>query len=133
MSDLAGQPVYASGLIDNNGQIEKYARVFNSDGMGDDFHFAVDPWIITSFSKHDTIPPKGFKDVYFGVPNTASKEIDISVKLRYRQADQKIAEKLLSAVPDDINLKETYGIDKVPTLPIVVMVYVSKKFDYSKH
>jgi hypothetical protein len=44
------------------------------------------------------------------------------VKLRYRQADQKVAEALLGAVPKDMNLKAVYGLDKVPQLPIVDMV-----------
>ena len=35
-----------------------------------------------------------------------AKKITIEVKLRYRQADQKVAESLLAAVPKDINLKE---------------------------
>jgi hypothetical protein len=35
--------------------------------MGKDLHFAVDPWVVTSFSRHDTIPPKGYKDVFYGL------------------------------------------------------------------
>jgi len=41
---------------------------------------------------------------------------------RYRQAAQKVAEALLAAVSKDINLKEIYGLDNVPQLPVVDMV-----------
>jgi VWFA-related protein len=35
---------------------------------------------------------------------------------------QKVAEALLAAVPKDIDLKGVYGLEKVPTLPVVDMV-----------
>ena len=120
-SDTSGKVVMSSGMIDGKGHLEPNTRIFNSDGMGDDFHFAVDPWVITAFSKHDTIPPKGHKDVYYGLGSTQG-DVTISVKLRYRQADQKIAEKLLAAVPEDMDLNEIYGLTEVPELPVVDMV-----------
>jgi len=120
-SDTSGKVLMSSGMIDGKGHLEPNTRIFNSDGMGDDFHFAVDPWVITAFSKHDTIPPKGHKDVYYGLGSTQG-DVTISVKLRYRQADQKIAEKLLAAVPEDMDLNEIYGLTEVPELPVVDMV-----------
>jgi hypothetical protein len=48
--------------------------------------------------------------------------VTVEARLRYRQADQKVAEKLLAAVPSDIDLAKTYGITAVPQLPIVDMV-----------
>jgi hypothetical protein len=103
-------------------------RTFMSDGMGKDFHFAVDPWIVTSFSRHETIPPRGYKDVYFGMPVLKKKQkMQIEVKLRYRQAEQEVAEALLAAVPADIDLVATYGLKKVPALPVVDMVVKKTK------
>ncbi|MBT0665050.1 cytochrome c family protein [Geobacter pelophilus] len=121
--DEKGNIVLQSGSIKADGALPENTRLFNSDGMGSNFHFAVDPWVVTSFSRHDTIPPKGSRIVYYGLPyNLATKNIALEVKLRYRQADQKVAESLLSAVPKDINLKEIYGLDTIPPLPVVDMV-----------
>ncbi len=121
--DEAGNQLLSSGRIDDKGHLEPNTRNFNSDGMGDNFHFAIDPWVVTAFSRHDTIPPKGYKDVYYGIaPGKNGKKVTVKARLRFRQADQKIAEKLLAAVPEDIDLKETYGLDKVPEVPVVDMV-----------
>jgi hypothetical protein len=119
--DASGQIILSSGRIDDKGHIEPHARIFNSDGMGDDFHFSLDPWIITAFSRHDTIPPKGHKDVYFGIAANEG-DVTITARLRYRQADQKIAEKLLGAVPEDMDLNTIYGLTEVPELPVVDML-----------
>lgn len=131
--DEKGRIIMESGALDKNGSLPENTRSFNSDGMGKDFHFAIDPWVVTSFSRHDTIPPKGYKDVYYGMNGIKSaKKISIEVKLRYRQADQKVAESLLAAVPKDINLKELYGLEKVPQLPVVDMVAEKKTFVVKK-
>lgn len=122
-----------TGDIGAKGQLPENVRVFNSDGMGNDFHFAVDPWVIVSFSRHETIPPRGYKDVYYGLQTPEGiKKINIEAKLRFRQADQKIAEALLGAVPESINIKETYGLSTVPTLPVVDMVVKQASFDTQK-
>jgi hypothetical protein len=115
--------IMTSGTLNSDGSLPENARVFNSDGMGNDFHFAIDPWVVTSFSRHDTIPPKGYKDVYYGiqVPEKV-KKVAVEVKLRFRQADQKVAETLLAAVPKDIDLERIYGLKAVPPLPVVDMV-----------
>ncbi|HVN23165.1 MAG TPA: cytochrome c family protein [Syntrophorhabdales bacterium] len=131
--DEKGKVIATSGTIDAKGHLVENTRVLNSDGMGKDFHFAVDPWVVTSFSRHDTIPPKGYKDVFYaiGVPR-GSKKITLDAKLRYRQADQGIAEALLASVPEDINLKEVYGLTAVPALPVVDMVVKQTSFSYIK-
>ncbi len=121
--DEQGGVLLSSGSVLPDGTLPEDARIFNSDGMGKDFHFSVDPWVITSFSRHETIPPRGYKDVYYGLtPPAGVKQVALEVKLRYRQADQKVAESLLAAVPKDMDLKTVYGLDKVPQLPIVDMV-----------
>ncbi|MDA8415307.1 MAG: cytochrome c family protein [Desulfobacteraceae bacterium] len=121
--DESGKVVMTSGSLNPDGSLPETARIFNSDGMGNDFHFAVDPWIITAFSKHETIPPRGYKDVFYGIHFPADmKKITLEVKLRFRQADQKVAEALLGAVPKDIDLEKIYGLKAVPALPVVDMV-----------
>jgi cytochrome c554/c'-like protein len=121
--DEQGKVLMTSGGLDGMGDLAANTRHFNSDGMGQDFHAAIDPWVVTSFSRHDTIPPKGYKEVTYGIhPPDGVKEVRIDARLRYRQADQHVAEALLAAVPLDINLNTVYGLEKVPLLPVVDMV-----------
>jgi len=121
--DESGKIVLQSGTLNPDGSLPENTRLFNSDGAGNDFHFSIDPWVVTSFSRHDTIPPKGYREVYYGLPRQVdAKQLRLEVKLRYRQADQKVAESLLSAVPKDIDLNAIYGLSKVPILPVVDMV-----------
>jgi hypothetical protein len=128
-----GKVLMSSGTVGADGRLPAGGRVFNSDGMGDDFHFAIDPWVVTAFSRHDTIPPRGYREVHYGVPAAAgAASLEVSVKLRYRQADQKVAEALLSAVPKDMNLKEIYGIEAVPPLPVVDMAERTASFPTSQ-
>ncbi|KAA0888333.1 cytochrome c family protein [Oryzomonas rubra] len=130
--DETGKTVMTSGEVRNDGTLPDNARLFNSDGMGENFHFAVDPWVITSFSRHDTIPPRGYKDVFYGIATLGmAKSLSIEVKLRYRQADQKVAEALLGAVPKDIDLKKIYDLKAVPPLPVVDMVVKQASFPTS--
>ncbi len=128
--DAGGNIVLSSGGFDSPGTLVPGTRIFNSEGMGKDFHFAVDPWIVTAFSRHDTIPPRGYKDVYFGV-SAAKKSgpVTVEARLRYRQADQKVAMKILDEVPEDINLEKIYGIKYVPALPIVEMAMKKASFN----
>lgn len=127
--DQAGRVLVTSGSVQADGSLPDNTRMFNSDGMGKDFHFAIDPWVVTAFSRHDTIPPKGYKDVYYGLKVPVEvKEVSLEVKLRFRQADQKVAEALLAAVPKDINLEQSYGLTKVPPLPVVDMATISGNF-----
>lgn len=127
--DDKGNMVVSSGQLDEQGHLAENTRLFNSDGMGTDFHFAIDPWIVTSFSRHETIPPRGYKDVYYGINvPAAAGNVTVEAKLRYRQADQGVAEKLLAAVPADMNLEAIYGIKEVPTLPVVDMVIKTASF-----
>ena len=120
--DQSGKVVMTSGKVDKKGKLPDNTRLFNSDGMGENLHFALDPWEIVSFSRHDTIPPKGYRDVYYGLAGTENGPYTIDVKLRFRQATQKVAEKLLSHVPDDMHLEAIYGIKEVPAVPIIDMV-----------
>jgi hypothetical protein len=133
VKDEKGNVIMTSGTIDSLGHLPENTRMCNSDGMGRDFHFAIDPWVVTSFSRHDTIPPRGYKDVYYGVSAPQGvKKVVLEAKLRYRQADQGVAEAILGAVPESINLKDIYGLTKVPTLPVVDMVVKQVSMDSAK-
>jgi hypothetical protein len=128
-SDQQGQVLLISGRPDDKGKLPANTRMFNSEGMGDDFHFAIDPWIVTSFSRHDTIPPRGYREVYYGItPPAASDKVTFTAKLRYRQADQEVAEAVLANVPEDIDLLEIYGLSEVPLLPILDLTSTEATF-----
>jgi hypothetical protein len=132
-TDDKGKVVFSSGTVQPDGSLPENARVFNSDGMGKDFHFAIDPWVVTAFSRHDTIPPRGYKEVFYGMTLPKGvKAVQVEAKLRYRQAEQKVAEALLAAVPKDIDLKATYGLEKVPDLPVVDMAVKTVKVAASR-
>ena len=120
--DAKGNVLMTTGTVDAEGTLPDNIRMFNSEGQDDRFHFAIDPWKVQSFSRHDTIPPKGFKDVYYGLTAEKNRPIYVEAKLRYRQAEQKVAEKLLGLVPGDIHLDAIYGIKEVPILPVIDMV-----------
>ncbi len=131
--EASGAVLSSSGGLQVTGSLDPEARMFNSEGMGTDFHFAIDPWDVTAFSRHDTIPPRGYKDVWFGVsPPKKPGMVTVEAKLRYRQADQKVAQKLLHQVPEDISLEKVYGITAVPALPVVDMAVKTASFKSSK-
>lgn len=126
--DQDGKMIMTTGTVNANGALPSEARLFNADGMGKGFHFAIDPWEVVSFSRQDTIPPKGYKDVYYGVSAPQTKgTLVVDIKLRYRQAEQEVAHALLGAVPKDIDLAAIYGLTEMPDLPIVDMVSKSLK------
>jgi len=54
--------------------------------------------------------------------------ITVEARLLYRQADQKVAGKLLHAVPEDIDLEKTYGINSEVVVPIVEMTRIKASF-----
>ena len=110
-----------TGTVDAKGKLPENIRMFNSHVQDKDFKFTINPWEAESFSKNDTIPPKGYKDVYYGLSNPKGEPITVKAILRYRQADQAVAEKLLGMVPEEIDLEAVYGIKKVPVLPIIDM------------
>lgn len=123
VKDQSGKVVMTSGTVGKNGSLPEEARLFNTDGMDNGFHLRVNPWEIIAFSRNDTIPPKGYKDVYYGLSAPKAKgPLSVEVKLRYRQAEQEIAHALLGAVPADIDLAATYGLTKMPDMPVIDMV-----------
>jgi hypothetical protein len=127
--DAGGNIVLDSGGPDKAGSLVQNTRMLNSDGMGRDFHFAIDPWVVTAFSRHDTIPPRGYKDAWFGVsPVRKQGSVAVEARLLYRQADQKVAAKLLHAVPEDIDLEKTYGINAEVAVPIIEMTRTKASF-----
>lgn len=122
ITDSKGNVLLKSGFLNEKGELDPKTYNFNSDGMNSDMKFAVDPWEVVSFSRHDTIPPKGYRDVYYTLINESKdQEIKFSAKLRFRQASQAVVAKLLSNQPKGVDLEKIYGLKEVPTVPVVDM------------
>ena len=126
-TDEKGNVEIRSGFIHKSGpkkgSLDENTYIFNSDGMNKHMQFALDPWEIVTFSRHDVIPPKGYRDVYYTtMGDHRTHKVTFRAKLRWRTADQKVAEKLLTNQPKGFDLKEIYGLTEVPELPVVDMV-----------
>lgn len=132
-TDETGKEVLKSGFVKEDGELDDNTYMFNSDGMNHKMEFAADPWEIISFSRHDIIPPKGYKDVYYSTLSDLRKhDITFHIRLRWRVASQKIAEKLFKNLPKGFDIKEIYGLDKVPN-PLPVVDMVDKTVTFSTH
>ncbi|MGR0482424.1 MAG: multiheme c-type cytochrome [Candidatus Electronema sp. V4] len=122
ITDSNGKVLLKSGFLDEKGELDPKTYNFNSDGMDINMKFALDPWEVVAFSKHDTIPPKGYRDVYYTLINESkAKELKFSAKLRFRQASQAVVAKLLSNQPKGVDLEKIYGLTAVPAVPVVDM------------
>ncbi|MFC1523439.1 multiheme c-type cytochrome [Thermodesulfobacteriota bacterium] len=128
-----GRVFLSSGKPDDEGLLPESTRIFNSTGMDDNFHFAVDPWVVTSFSRNDTIRPRGYKDVYYGIflpEGTAT--VVLSARLKYRQAGQEVLAAILGYLPQDMDLEKMYHVKGIPRLPVVEMVAREKTIERTK-
>jgi nitrate/TMAO reductase-like tetraheme cytochrome c subunit len=111
-----------SGRIDAQGKIAPDSRMFGSEGLDAQGQPAVDPWAVRSLSRMDSIPPQGFRDVYYGIPaSEGGGALTFEVRLRYRQMSQELAENILASLPADIDLEAVYGIKGIPRMPVVDM------------
>ena len=110
VTDASGKEVFSSGRLDDKGNIEKSARIFNAYAVDKNGHHTVKPWEIVRFEYNKTIPPKGSATESFSflVPKKSKGSLDIKAVLRYRSYPQAVANLLL-------------GKD-APTIPIVDMV-----------
>lgn len=131
--DASGVVVLSSGGFEGPGMLDPETRMFNSEGMGSDFHLAIDPWTVTAFSRHDTIPPRGYKDAWFGVgPVRKQGFVTVEARLKYRPASQQVARKVLKDVPEDISLENLYGISAMTAVPVVDMAVKKVVFESRK-
>ncbi|MCI5159701.1 MAG: hypothetical protein D3906_14990, partial [Candidatus Electrothrix sp. AUS1_2] len=98
---------------------------FQTDTKGTDEHeiFQIDPWKVVSNAESGLIPPKGYRDIVYTIlyPPGEGHELDVHAKLRFRQASQKVAEKLLTNLPKGVSLEKWYGLTEIPAVPIVDM------------
>jgi nitrate/TMAO reductase-like tetraheme cytochrome c subunit len=118
-----GKVLIESGYLDENGELDGNTHVFNSEGMDMHETFQIDPWKVVSFAKNDLIPPKGYRDINYTIlyPPGEGHELLVHAKLRFRQASQYMAQKLLTNLPDGVDLTEWYGLTEIPTVPVVDM------------
>jgi hypothetical protein len=110
VTDAQGATVYHSGSMDDEGNIDPKAKMFNARAVDVKGKHTYKPWEINRFEYNNTIPPKGSSttDYTFLVPVGVKGPLKVSATLHYRSYPQSLANQLL-------------GKDTI-TLPIVVMV-----------
>jgi hypothetical protein len=117
-----GELIYRSGALDDHGEIDKEANIFNAVAVDDEGKVTHKPWKISHFKSVRVIPPKG-SDVStfsFKVPDNLRKgELTIEAVLRYRSFSQELAEMLL-------------GDDAPEEVPVVDMVSLTSKLNVSR-
>jgi truncated hemoglobin YjbI len=123
-TDETGKEVLRSGFIKEDGELDGNTYMFNSEGMDINQKFTADPWKLVSFTRHDIIPPKGYRDVYYStLTDLKPHKITLHAKLRFRVAGQKLAEKIFANLPKGFDMEEIYGLKEVPNpLPVVDMI-----------
>ncbi len=119
--DAQNQTILSTGSLNAHGELSSDVRLLNTLGQDSSLCFAVDPWAVETFSKNDTVPPKGYRDIHYGLSVERGDPITIEVALRYRQVDPHVAKKILSNLPDKGHLERIYGITEIPQLPIIDM------------
>ncbi len=120
--DAKGKTLMSTGTINAEGELPESIRMINTDTQDSKFNPSIHPWEAQTFSRHDTILPKGYRDFYYGIHVRKGNPITLKVKLRYRQASQKVMENFFASLPEDIQLEATYGIKTIPDLPVIDMV-----------
>ena len=99
-TDETGKEVLKSGFIKADGELDGNTYMFNSEGMDINQKFTADPWKLVSFTRHDIIPPKGYRDVYYStLTDLRPHDITLHAKLRFRVAGQKLANKIFANLP----------------------------------
>ncbi len=123
ITDENGNELIKSGYLDEKGELDGNTHVFNSEGMDMHQTFQIDPWKVVSFAKNGLIPPKGYRDIVYTIlyPPGKGHKLNVHAKLRFRQAGQALAEKLLTNLPDGVDLTEWYGLTAIPAVPVVDM------------
>jgi len=76
VTDQKGKEIFRSGTLDDKGDIEKSARIFNAYSVDKNGHHTVKPWEIVRFEYNKTIPPKGstMEQFSFMVPKKLSQK-----------------------------------------------------------
>ena len=121
-TDNNGRVLMTTGTMDDQGRLPEDIRMFHAITQDKNLKFTLNPWEAETFAQNSTIPPKGYRDVHYGLCVKKGKPVTITAKLRYRQADQEVVRKLLGMVPNDIHLEAVYGISEIPILPVIDMV-----------
>jgi hypothetical protein len=120
-TDGQGKTIMSTGTVDDRGKIADGARIFNTLGQDKNFEFSIHPWEIETFSKKETIPPRGSRNVVYGINLEEKGPVTIHARLQFRQASQAVAEKLYKLFPDPALAEKTYGVKQLPMIPVVEM------------
>lgn len=122
--DETGKVILKSGFVKDDDRLDENTYMFNSEGADINLQPTSDPWKLVSFTRHDIIPPKGYRDVYYSTLSDLKKhDITFHAKLRFRVAGRDLAEKIFANLPKGFDLEEIYGLKALPEhLPVVDMI-----------
>jgi len=97
VTDANGSPIYHSGKLDKEGNIDPRAKIFHAKSVDKEGKHTYKPWEINRFEYNYTIPPKGstITEYTFLVPKKVKGPLTVNATLRYRSYPQSLADLLL--------------------------------------
>lgn len=97
VSDAAGNVLFESGLLDDHGNLDPEAVIYNTTFEDADGNITHLPWEAEKVYSDMRIPPMGTIGQNFTVtlPGDAMMPLSISAKLNYRTAPQSVVDELL--------------------------------------
>ena len=101
VTDAAGKQVLTSGVPDAAGNVPGTSRFFRKVLADKDGHLAgLQFWQIGKFDADTRIPPDGYRDESFDLPQSAAYPVSVSVKLMYRTFPQWITDLVRVRFPE---------------------------------
>ena len=109
--DGNGREVYSSGKLDQDGMLPEGTVIYHTEVVDESGQVTEKFWRATKILKDYRIPPKGYREEEFTLPNSYGRVI---VKLNYRSANQAF-------------LDELFGERKY-TVPYITIAQTRKKY-----
>jgi len=123
-TDMAGNQIYHSGGVDNRGNIDSNAVVYNTVLADANGIPTMKFWLAESIISDNRIPPKEtvVEKYTFTIPEDVVDPITVSAKLRYRSAPQEIIDSLFGEGVYDvpvIDMAEALSLINAPNGAII--------------
>ncbi|MFA5810170.1 MAG: cytochrome c family protein, partial [Thermoleophilia bacterium] len=97
ITDAGGKVIYKSGAVDENGEVDPQAKMYNTEFADAEGNPTAKPWLVASIIRDKRIPPGGSDIQKFNsaVPGDAKMPLTVVVTLHYRSAPPSLVEELL--------------------------------------